>query len=337
MTPALISHGIRVVGMDCGFYETSDFFGSLATVEEFAKDIRLAKAEDFKGIDAVIHLAALSNDPTGDLDPGATDSINRAGTEHLARLAKSQGVKRFLFLSSCSLYGAAGDQLIDELAPVIPLTAYGQSKIDSERALLALNDKDFSVTCLRGGTAYGASPRLRLDLLVNDLVSTAICDNRIELLSDGLAWRPLVHIRDFVNAAISILRAPLPAVFGEAFNIGRTDQNFQVLEVARAVQRQIPSAGLVFGQEPGHDARTYRVSCEKAHRRIPGLAIGWTIDQGIIDLENICRQRLTVTDAWHRQDFSRVARLKELITIGTIDLDDPERITRYARNCLKTA
>ncbi len=337
LTPALIKAGYDVVGMDCGFYETTHFHGALAEVVEIPKDIRLARLDDFEGVDSVIHLAALSNDPTGDLDSAATDSINRAATESLGRLAKEAGVKRFLFLSSCSLYGAVGDEMIDETATAAPLTPYGHSKIESEKALFALNDRDFAVTCLRGGTAYGGSPRLRLDLLINDLVSTAACYNRIELLSDGEAWRPLVHIGDFVDAAIAILGAPFERVAGEAFNIGRTDQNFRVIEAARLVNKLLPAAELTVAEGAGHDKRTYRVSCDKAHERIPGLAHGWVLEEGVRDLAALCRQRLLTQGPWQRQDFSRVSTLKKLMLQQQLDLTDPEHVTWYARGCLRSA
>ena len=337
MTPALVAAGYRVVGMDCGFYEDSGFYGELCTVEEIPRDIRVARAEDFDGIDAVIHLAALSNDPTGDLDASATDSINRQGTRHVAELARQQGVKRFLFLSSCSLYGASGLDLIDETAAPAPISPYGVSKVDSERDLAALNGDDFAVTFLRGGTAYGASPRLRMDLLINDLVASAVCFNRIELLSDGSAWRPLVHIADFVDAAAAVLRAPRQGVAGQAFNIGRTDQNFKVLDVAHAVNRQIPDAELVIRENASQDARSYRVSCDKAHNNIPGLGMGWTVESGIGQLERVCRERLASQGTWTRQQFSRVARLKQLISSGQVDLNDPEQVSGFARGALESA
>ena len=246
-------------------------------------------------------------------------------------------MKRFLFLSSCSLYGAVGDEMIDETAPAAPLTPYGHSKIQSEKALFDLNDSDFSVTCLRGGTAYGGSPRLRLDLLINDLVSTATCHDQIELLSDGEAWRPLVHIGDFVDAALAILQAPRESIAGEAFNIGRTDQNFRVIEAARVVSALLPSATLKVADGAGHDNRTYRVSCDKAHEKIPGLALGWRLEDGVRDLAALCRQRLIKQGPWQRQDFSRVATLKKLMSREQLDLTDPEHVTWYARGCLRSA
>src|SRR5581483_2280365 len=259
MVPALRAAGHEVVGLDTGFYDGSDFESPPDETPELKVDLRDVTAEHCRGIDAVIHLGALSNDPLGDLNKELTYDINLHASVKLARAAKQAGVKRYLFSSSCSLYGAGGDSFLDETAAFHPVTAYGESKVRVEQEVSSLADATFTPVYLRNATAYGVSRRLRADIVVNNLVGHAITSGKVLLQSDGTPWRPLVHIADIIHAFECCLAAPASAIHNQAFNVGRTSENFRIRQVAEMVAEVVPNATVTFAQGASADARNYRV------------------------------------------------------------------------------
>jgi nucleoside-diphosphate-sugar epimerase len=284
MVPVLRAAGHEVVGLDTGLYDESDFVAPPDPVPNLDVDLRDVTADHLKGIDAVIHLAALSNDPLGDLDSKVTYDINLHGSVGLARAAKQAGVKRFLFSSSCSLYGAGGTGFLDENAAFNPVTAYGESKIRVEQELGGLADANFAPVYMRNATAYGVSRRLRADIVVNNLVGHAITTGKVLMQSDGTPWRPLVHIGDITNAFIAALTAPLASIHNQAFNVGRTAENYQIRQVANLVAEVVPDCVVSFAEGASADIRDYRVSFEKAETKLPGYQPRWTLKAGIEEL-----------------------------------------------------
>ena len=276
--------GHEIVGLDTGLYNECDFGAPPDDVEQLAVDVRDVTADHLRGFDAVVHLAALSNDPLGDLNPGITYDINQHASVRLARAAKEAGVTRFVFASSCSLYGAGGDDLLDEQAPFAPVTAYGESKIRVEQALTLLADSSFSPVYLRNATAYGASRRLRADIVVNNLVGHAVTTGKVLLQSDGTPWRPLVHIRDIIMAVGAALTAPRASIHNEAFNIGKSGENYQIRDVAKLVADVVPGCEVAFSPGASPDARNYRVSFVKAETRLPGFQPEWSLRAGVEEL-----------------------------------------------------
>lgn len=286
MVPMLIEAGHAVVGLDSDLYRGCNFTpaGALAEVPELRKDLRDVESSDLAGFDAVVHLAALSNDPLGDLEPEHTYDINLHASVRLATLSKAASVARFLYSSSCSVYGAAGDAVLDEDAPFNPVTPYGISKIEVEHAVRSLADESFCPTFFRNATAYGVSPRLRMDLVLNELVASAVEAGEIVVKSDGTPWRPLVHIRDISAAFIAALSAPREAVWNRAFNIGRSDENFQVRDLADMVAQRVPGARVTYAAGGGPDKRSYRVNFDRIRNELPGFQPSWTVTDGIDEL-----------------------------------------------------
>jgi nucleoside-diphosphate-sugar epimerase len=281
--------------------------------------MRDVTAGQLAGYDAVICLAALSNDPLGDLNPGATVSVNLDGTMHLAEAAKAAGVARFLFASSCSLYGAAGSDAVTEDADLYPVTPYGETKVQAERALSALADDDFSPTYLRNATAYGASPRLRLDIVVNNLTAVAMTTGEVRLQSDGTPWRPLVHIEDISRAFLAVLEAPRDLVHDEAFNVGRAQDNVQIRQIAEMVRDAVPGSTVTLAEDAGPDLRNYRVDFSKLEDTFPDLKLRWTVRDGIGELVGAYTEYGLTYDDFTSSRFVRLRRIRELLTSGVVD------------------
>jgi nucleoside-diphosphate-sugar epimerase len=314
MVRALQDASHTVAGLDTGLFEGCQLENSLP-IPTIARDLRDVTLDDLRGFDAIVHLANLSNDPLGALDPALTHDINVDATVRLAELAREAGVKRFLNSSSCSVYGAAVEEWVDEATPTRPVTAYGESKIAAERGLAALADDSFCVVSMRNATAFGYSPNLRTDLVVNDLVAGAHLRGEIRLNSDGSAWRPLVHIRDISQAFRLALTAPQTAINGEVFNVGSTDQNYRVIEVAQTVAAQMPGAELIVPAGAGADRRSYRVRFDKVKRLLPDFVCQYDLDAGVRELISAYRRvPLTATDG-----SVRLMHLRRLLDAGELD------------------
>jgi nucleoside-diphosphate-sugar epimerase len=320
LAPFIREAGHHVDGLDLDLYAGCDLGPAApAAASRAPLDMRSVTASQLTGYDAVICLAALSNDPLGDLNVDATYSVNLDGTLHLAEMAKTAGVERFLFSSSCSLYGAAGSSLVAEDAVLTPVTPYGETKVLAERKLSALADDTFSPTYLRNATAYGASTRLRLDIVVNNLTAVALTTGSVRLESDGTPWRPLVHIEDISRAFLAILEAPRHVVHNEAFNVGRADDNLQVRDIAEMVQQAISGSSLTFADQAGPDLRNYRVDFSKLTETFPGLAMRWRVQTGITELVDSYAKFGLTYDDFTSSRFVRLRRIKELLADGRVD------------------
>jgi nucleoside-diphosphate-sugar epimerase len=320
LVPFLRAFGHEVSGLDLGLYEGCDLGpGPEPAGTRPARDIRDTTAADLAGADAVVCLAALSNDPLGHLNADATYGINLDGTLNLARAAKAAGVPRFAFASSCSLYGAAGSAPVAEDAPMFPVTPYGETKARAEEQLSALADDAFSPTYLRNATAYGASPRLRLDIVVNNLTGVALTSGQVRLESDGSPWRPLVHVEDISRAFLAVLTAPRETVHDEAFNVGRPEDNVQIRDVAELVREKVPGSTVTFAEGAGPDLRNYTVDFSKLHDTFPGLGLSWTVGAGVDELAAAYAAHGLTADEFASSRFVRLRRITELQEAGVVD------------------
>jgi nucleoside-diphosphate-sugar epimerase len=320
MVSVLRAAGHHVDGLDLGLYEGCDFGTGPGDIgARPARDIRDAHVGQLAGYEAVVCLAALSNDPLGDLKPAATYSVNLEGTLALARAAKAAGVERFLFASSCSLYGAAGSAAVAEDADLFPVTPYGEAKVMAEQELSLLAADAFSPTYLRNATAYGVSPRLRLDIVVNNLTAAAMATGQVRLQSDGSPWRPLVHVEDICRAFVAVLEAPRELVHDQAFNVGRTQDNVQIREVAELVRGAVPGSEVSFADGAGPDLRNYRVDFAKLNETFPDLNLRWCVRDGINELVGAYTEHGMTHDDFTSSRFVRLRRISDMLSAGLLD------------------
>jgi nucleoside-diphosphate-sugar epimerase len=322
VAPTLAAHGHDVTGLDTFFYEDCDFVLNGPALHALRIDIRDVTVADLVGYDAVVHLAALSNDPIGELNAELTYEINFHATVDLAAKAKEAGVPRFVFASSCSMYGAAEmDDYMTEEAPLRPITAYAESKVRAEQALADLADDDFAPVFMRNATAYGVSPRLRFDIVLNNLVGWAYTTRKVLIMSDGSPWRPLVHVRDIAAATVAMLAAPTEVVRNQAFNIGANTENYRVKELGEIVRDTFPGCAIEYAADAGPDPRSYRVDFGKLARTFPEFQTSWTAERGADEFLSAFRAVGLTPDAFTGDKYTRLARIKRLAAEGRLRED----------------
>jgi nucleoside-diphosphate-sugar epimerase len=319
LAPMVQDAGHEVVGLDTFLFERGTFGRDGPEIDALRIDLRDVQIADLRGFDAVMHLAALSNDPLGDVNPQITYDINHLGSVRLARLAKEAGVGRLIFASSCSLYGVAGDEMLTEEAAFNPITPYGVSKVLFERDVAKLADDDFTPTFLRNSTAYGVSPRLRADVVVNNLVAIAYTTGEVVIQSDGTPWRPLVHIEDISRAFLAVLHAPRELVHNEAFNVGRSEENYRVRDLGALVEQVVPGSRVRYAEGGGPDPRCYRVDCTKLMRTLPEYRPQWTVRRGMEQLRDAFEANGLTRDELLGDKYFRIKRIRALQTEGLLD------------------
>jgi nucleoside-diphosphate-sugar epimerase len=319
MAKMLIDRGYDVLGCDTGFFRGRDFVEMEYNLPTVGVDIRDIAESDVDGADAFIHLAALSNDPMGELDPKLTDEINHIASVGLARLCKRIGCERFLYASSCSMYGvSAADQALTEEAPFNPVSAYALSKVEAERSISRLADRHFSPVFLRNATAYGPSPRMRFDLVLNNLVGWGFATGKVRIMSDGTPWRPLVHVEDISQAFLAALEAPRDMIHNQAFNVGADSQNFKVREIAGFVEKTIPDCKIEYAHNAAPDPRSYRVDFSKIATILPAFKPRWTVEQGVRQLLHIFKTRGLTRQEFESDEYTRLKKLKHLLMTGRL-------------------
>jgi nucleoside-diphosphate-sugar epimerase len=315
----LIAKAHEVVGLDSDLFERCTFGDGIQNIPELKKDIRDVEVADLDGFDAVIHLAGLSNDPLGDLNPELTYEINHAASVRLASLAKEAGVTRFIFSSSCSNYGAGGENFLNEESQFNPVTPYGISKVRVEQDVAKLADSNFSPTFLRNATAYGVSPRLRFDLVLNNLVAWAFTTGRVYIKSDGTPWRPIVHIEDISRAFIAVLHAPREVVHNQAFNVGRNEDNYRIRELAEIVEETVPGCSIEYAQDAGPDKRCYRVDCSKIVGTLPEFKPQWNARKGAQELYAAYQNVGLTLEDFEGARYKRIAHIQQLLSSDRLD------------------
>jgi nucleoside-diphosphate-sugar epimerase len=321
MAPLLADAGHEVVGLDSDLFEQCTFGEAPREFPSIRKDVRDVQAEDLRGFDAVIHLAGLSNDPLGNLNPNLTYDINHHASVQLARLAKEVGVKRYLFSSSCSTYGAAGDKILDETAEFNPVTPYGRSKVLVEQDVAQLASPEFSPVFLRNATAYGVSPRLRFDLVLNNLTAWALTTGRVFIKSDGTPWRPIVHIEDISRAFLAALEAPRELIHNQAFNVGRSEENYQIRDLAEIVKETVPGCTIEFAADAGPDKRCYRADFSRITRVLPAFQPKWDARRGARELYEAYKKVDLRMEDFEGPRYKRIDHIQGLLASGRLNSD----------------
>lgn len=319
MVEVLRAAGHSVVGLDTDYFADGGNGKNDSETPAIRKDIRDLTAADLSGVEAVVHLAALCNDPLGDLNPDWTVDINHHGSRRLAALAKEAGATRFLYASSCSMYGKAGEEMVDESAPLRPLTPYAVSKVRAEEEISQLADQNFSPVFMRNATAYGVSPRMRADVVLNNLVCWAHTTGKIRVMSDGTPWRPIVHIRDIARAFAAALAAPRHVVHNEAFNVGANEENYQVRELAEIVRETVSGCVVEYARDGGPDPRSYRVSFDKFRRAFPDFTFEWNARRGAREVYDTVREAKLTLDDFQGRRYIRLNQLKHLLDSDLLD------------------